>query len=111
MFSVLFHDSNVRLPLAVERRLAALVMTPRLHGIHHSIVQDEQDSNWSSGLTLWDRPHGTFRANVARDKIEMDVAAYREPEDVSRSLARNVTSRRGRAAGPWEHYVSVKRTR
>ena len=83
----------MRLLLAVERRLAAVVVTPRLHGIHHSIVQEEQDSNWSSGLTLWDRLHGTFRANAGRDEIEIDVAAYREPEDVSRSLARNVTSR------------------
>lgn len=89
MLSVLFHHSNVRLPLAVERRLAAVVMTPRLHGIHHSIVQDEQDSNWSSGLTLWDRLHGTLRANIAQDEIEIGVAAYREPEDVTlvRSLS------------------------
>ena len=89
MISVLFHHSNVRLPLALERRLAAVVVTPRLHGIHHSIVQEEQDSNWSSGLTLWDRLHGTLRANVAQDEIEIGVAAYRKPEDVSlgRSLA------------------------
>lgn len=89
MISVLFHHSNVRLPLGIERRLAALVVTPRLHGIHHSMVKEEQDSNWSSGLTLWDRLHRTLRANVAQDEIEIGVAAYREPEDVSlaRSLA------------------------
>jgi sterol desaturase/sphingolipid hydroxylase (fatty acid hydroxylase superfamily) len=89
MLSVLFHHSNVRLPLALERRLAGLVMTPRLHGIHHSIMQEEQNSNWSSGLSLWDRLHGTFRAAVPQDEIEIGVPAYREPEDVSlgRSLA------------------------
>ena len=89
MLSVLFHHSNVRLPIALERRLAALVVTPRLHGIHHSNVAAEQDSNWSSGLTLWDRAHGTLRANVPQDEIEIGVAAYRHPRDVSlaRSLA------------------------
>lgn len=89
MLSVLFHHSNLRLPVAVEQRLATLVMTPRLHGIHHSIVPEEQDSNWSSGLTVWDRAHGTLRANVAQDEIEIGVAACREPGDVSltRSLA------------------------
>jgi sterol desaturase/sphingolipid hydroxylase (fatty acid hydroxylase superfamily) len=89
MLSVLFHHSNVRLPLAAERRLARLVMTPRLHGIHHSLVREEQDSNWSSGLTLWDRLHGTLRADVPQDAIEIGVPAYREPEDVTlgRSLA------------------------
>jgi len=89
VLSVLFHHSNVRLPLWLERQLARVVMTPRLHGIHHSVVVSEQDSNWSSGLTLWDRLHGTYRANVPQDDIEIGVAAYRGPEDVSlpRSLA------------------------
>ena len=83
MLSVLFHHSNLRLPLRAERALARLVMTPRLHGIHHSVVREEQDSNWSSGLTLWDRLHGTYRANVAQDELEIGVAAYREPADVA----------------------------
>lgn len=89
MLSVLFHHANLRLPLWLERRLALVVMTPRLHGIHHSVVVAEQDSNWSSGLTLWDRLHGTYRANVPQGDIEIGIAAYRDPEDVTlaRSLA------------------------
>lgn len=89
MMSVLFHHSNVQLPVALERVLANFVMTPRLHGIHHSVVQDEQDSNWSSGLTLWDRIHGTYRANVPQREITIGVAAFRHAEDVTltRSLA------------------------
>ncbi|MGI8497873.1 MAG: sterol desaturase family protein [Gemmatimonadaceae bacterium] len=83
MFSVLFHHSNVRLPLHVERVLARFVMTPRLHGIHHSVAIAEQDSNWSSGLTVWDRLHGTYRANVPQREIEIGVAAYREPSQVA----------------------------
>lgn len=87
--SVMFHHSNVRLPLPVERWLSRLVVTPRLHGIHHSVVPEEQDSNWSSGLTLWDRVHGTYRANVPQEAITIGVASRREPADVTlgRSLA------------------------
>lgn len=87
--SVIFHHSNIALPIALERRLARFVMTPRLHGIHHSIVAREQDSNWSSGLTLWDRLHGTYRANVPQTAIVLGVPALRTPADVrlSRSLA------------------------
>ena len=81
--SVMFHHSNVRLPLGVERWLSLVVTTPRLHGIHHSVVAEEQDSNWSSGLALWDRLHGTYRANVPQAAIEVGVPAYREPEDVT----------------------------
>lgn len=89
MASVLFHHSNLRLPVWMERLLAMLIMTPRLHGIHHSIVQHEQDSNWSSGLTLWDRLHGTFRDDVPQASIEIGVPAYRSPDDVT--LERSLT--------------------
>jgi sterol desaturase/sphingolipid hydroxylase (fatty acid hydroxylase superfamily) len=89
MVSVLFHHSNVRLPIRLERWLSVFVTTPRLHGIHHSIVAEEQSSNWSSGLTAWDRLHGTYRANVPQAEITVGVPAYREPEDVTlpKSLA------------------------
>jgi sterol desaturase/sphingolipid hydroxylase (fatty acid hydroxylase superfamily) len=89
MVSVLFHHSNVRLPIRLERWLSIFVTTPRLHGIHHSIVAEEQSSNWSSGLTAWDRLHGTYRANVPQAEISVGVPAYREPEDVTlpKSLA------------------------
>ncbi|HEU4594905.1 MAG TPA: sterol desaturase family protein [Pyrinomonadaceae bacterium] len=80
--SVMFHHSNVRLPESLERRLGALVVTPRMHGIHHSTVREERDSNWSSGLALWDRLHGTLRLDVPQDEIEIGVTEYRDPEQV-----------------------------
>ncbi|MEP6689595.1 MAG: sterol desaturase family protein [Gemmatimonadaceae bacterium] len=86
--SVLFHHSNVELPLGVERRLARVIMTPRLHGIHHSIVAREQDSNWSSGLTIWDRLHRTYRGNVRQREIVIGVPALRDRRDVT--LAKSV---------------------
>ena len=83
LLSVMFHHSNVRLPLGVERWLARLVTTPRLHGIHHSVVQEEMDSNWSSGLTLWDRLHGTLRDDVPQAALTIGVPAYPSPADVT----------------------------
>ncbi|HEY2971602.1 MAG TPA: sterol desaturase family protein [Pyrinomonadaceae bacterium] len=80
--SIMFHHSNVELPISLERWLNRLIVTPRMHGIHHSIVREETNSNWSSGLTIWDRLHGTLRLNVPQDKITIGVPAYREPEDV-----------------------------
>jgi len=82
MLSILFHHSNVRLPVGVERGLNLFVVTPRMHGIHHSTVREETDSNWSSGLTLWDRLHGTLRLDVPQDAIDIGVPAYREPREV-----------------------------
>jgi sterol desaturase/sphingolipid hydroxylase (fatty acid hydroxylase superfamily) len=80
---ILFHHSNVRLPAEMERRLNLLIVTPRMHGIHHSMVREETDSNWSSGLNIWDRLHGTLRLNVPQEDIIIGVPAYRSPSETS----------------------------
>ena len=86
---VAFHHANLRLPLPAECLIARLLMTPRLHGIHHSTVRAERDSNFSSGLTLWDRLHGTLRADVEQEEITIGVPPYDEPQEVTlgRTLA------------------------
>ena len=80
--SILFHHSDLRLPPGIERRLVKLVVTPRMHGIHHSIIEAETNSNCSSGFTFWDWLHGTLRLDLLDEKIEVGVPAYRDPADV-----------------------------
>ncbi|HEV2762829.1 MAG TPA: sterol desaturase family protein [Pyrinomonadaceae bacterium] len=80
--SILFHHSNVRLPVELERRLVPLVVTPRMHGIHHSVIEAETNSNWSSGLTVWDKLHGTLRLDVPQDEVTIGVPAYRDPSEL-----------------------------
>src|SRR5581483_5747976 len=64
---VVFHHSNLRLPRPVERRLSRLIVTPRVHGVHHSVVREERDANFSSGLMVWDHLHGTRRPYTPDD--------------------------------------------
>lgn len=78
--AILFHHSNLRLPIDVERRLVKAVVTPRMHGIHHSSVRDEADTNWSTILSVWDRLHSTLRLDVAQDDIDIGVPAFRSAE-------------------------------
>jgi sterol desaturase/sphingolipid hydroxylase (fatty acid hydroxylase superfamily) len=78
LLSVMFHHSNLRLPIHMERWLNRVIVTPRMHGIHHSIIRDETDSNWSSGLTLWDHLHGTYRGDVPQGAVTIGVPAYRD---------------------------------
>jgi len=80
--SILFHHSNLRLPESLDKQLQKFIVTPRLHGIHHSTVRAETDSNWSSGLTVWDKIHGTFQNDVAPDEIVIGVPAYQNPDEV-----------------------------
>lgn len=82
LISILFHHSNIRLSIETERRLSRLIVTPRMHGIHHSMVREETDSNWSSGLAIWDRLHCTLRLNVPQDEIIIGVPAYSGANDV-----------------------------
>ena len=55
--NTLFQHSNVRLPIRLERILNQVLVTPRMHGIHHSQVQPETNSNYGVVLPWWDRSH------------------------------------------------------
>ncbi|MVN75581.1 sterol desaturase family protein [Hymenobacter sp. HMF4947] len=79
-----FHHSNMRLPLALEQALAHVIITPRAHGIHHSQVRRETDSNYGVVLSLWDRLHQTLRLNVPQAAITIGVPGY--PEVPAQSL-------------------------
>ncbi|MEP6717441.1 MAG: sterol desaturase family protein [Terriglobia bacterium] len=81
VFCILFHHANIRLPIAWERRLARVLVTPRLHGIHHSTVPEQMNSNWSSGFTVWDWLHGTLRTRVPQDTIVIGVEGFRSGRD------------------------------
>ena len=77
LLAILFHHSNVALPCRLESRLCRLVMTPRLHGIHHSVVRDETDSNWSTILAWPDWVHRTVRLDVPQPAIEIGAPTVR----------------------------------
>jgi sterol desaturase/sphingolipid hydroxylase (fatty acid hydroxylase superfamily) len=79
---VMFHHSNVQLPIRGERLLNRLLVTPRMHGVHHSKIAAETNSNWSSGLTVWDWLHGTLRLNVPQEKIKIGIPAFQNARAV-----------------------------
>ena len=81
--SILFHHSNVRLPKHFEMKLEKIIVTPRLHGIHHSIEKEEMDSNWSSGLSVWDYLHGTFRNDTPQSEIIIGVNGFDKEDEVT----------------------------
>ncbi|MEN3332298.1 MAG: hypothetical protein V7641_1663 [Blastocatellia bacterium] len=83
MLAAEFHHSNVRLPLDAERRLNTLIVTPRMHSIHHSIIADESNANYATILTLWDWLHRTLRLNVPQDDITIGLAAYRDESELT----------------------------
>jgi sterol desaturase/sphingolipid hydroxylase (fatty acid hydroxylase superfamily) len=83
LVSILFHHSNVEIPARGERLLSLLVVTPRMHGLHHSMVEAEASSNWSSLLSIWDRLHGTLLVSGRDEPVVVGVPAYGNPRDVT----------------------------
>ena len=77
----LFHHSNVRLPLALERALNLLAVTPRMHGIHHSDIREENLSNFGVVFSGWDRLHRTLRVDVPQAEVTIGIPGYDRPED------------------------------
>jgi sterol desaturase/sphingolipid hydroxylase (fatty acid hydroxylase superfamily) len=79
--SVAFHHSNWRLPFRLERVLSWFIVTPRMHGIHHSIVKRETNSNYSNLLNVWDRIHRTIRLNIRQSEVVIGVPGYQKDDD------------------------------
>jgi sterol desaturase/sphingolipid hydroxylase (fatty acid hydroxylase superfamily) len=77
-----FHHSNWALPDALDRRLNLLLVTPAMHGIHHSVVEQETNSNWSVVLSWWDRLHSTFRRDPPNQALTIGLPAWRRPGDL-----------------------------
>jgi sterol desaturase/sphingolipid hydroxylase (fatty acid hydroxylase superfamily) len=61
----MFNHSNVRMPLAVDRVLRWLVVTPDMHRVHHSWHPNETNSNFGFNHPWWDRIFGTYRDQPA----------------------------------------------
>lgn len=76
-----FHHSNVRLPLRLERALNLVLVTPRMHGIHHSQVREETNANYSVVFSWWDRLHRTLRLNIPQQVITIGVPGYARESD------------------------------
>ena len=79
--ATMFHHSNLKLPLKWERRINKILVTPRMHGVHHSAVGPETNSNYSVIFSWWDKLHGSLRLNVEQREIVIGVPAYLLPKD------------------------------
>lgn len=79
---------NIALPAGLERALSAVLVTPGVHRIHHAADTRQQNQNFGTILTLWDRLSGTF---APPDALSRDAAIGLEgPEDLERETFANL---------------------
>lgn len=100
----MFHHSNVRLPISVERGLNRIFVTPRMHGVHHSVKPAEVNSNYSVVFRWWDRLHRSLILNVPQRELTLGVAGRRSDRDNTiQSLLLSPFRGRGRPARAADH--------
>jgi sterol desaturase/sphingolipid hydroxylase (fatty acid hydroxylase superfamily) len=78
-----FHHSNWKLPARVENALNLLLVTPRMHGIHHSTVVAERNSNWGTVFSVWDRLHRTFSVHKPQHAVQIGEAPYQDKNELT----------------------------
>jgi len=78
-----FHHSNLKIPFQLEKMLNYFIVTPRMHGIHHSIIRKETDSNYSIIFSFWDRIHKTVRLNIHQKEIIIGVPGHVDESDLT----------------------------
>lgn len=78
-----FHHSNIKLPFHFEKVLNYLFVTPRMHGIHHSMRKRETDSNYAVIFSFWDRLHRTVRLNIHQHEIIIGVPSYADEKELT----------------------------
>jgi len=84
--TAMFNHGNVRLPAAVDRWLRWIVVTPDMHRVHHSVEDDETNSNFGFNLPWWDRLFGTYRDQPRGGHAGMTIGirGFRDPGQVDR---------------------------
>ncbi|MFP5506361.1 MAG: sterol desaturase family protein [Gammaproteobacteria bacterium] len=76
----MFNHSNVRMPAGVDRVLRLFVVTPDMHRVHHSVEDDETNSNFGFNLPWWDRLFGTYRAQprAGHEGMTIGIRTFRD---------------------------------
>lgn len=77
MFTVVqLHHANIGLPASVDRALRGIIVTPAMHKVHHSRLQPETDSNYSSLFSFWDRLFRSFKLRQDPHTIELGLEDF-----------------------------------
>ncbi|MEA1889371.1 MAG: sterol desaturase family protein [Pseudomonadota bacterium] len=83
--TAMFNHGNVGLPAGLDRVLRWIVVTPDMHRVHHSVEDDEANSNFGFSLPWWDRLFGTYRAQPrgGHQGMTIGIHKYHDAKDVS----------------------------
>ena len=82
----MFSHSNLRLHARVDGVLRLITVTPDMHRVHHSVRDDEANSNYGFFLPWWDRLFRTYRAQPREGHAAMGLGVKGSPDRGLRTL-------------------------
>ena len=83
--AAMFNHGNIRLPKKLDAVLRWIIVTPDMHRVHHSIHDDETNSNFGFNIPWWDRIFGTYRDQPrgGHEKMTIGIRQFTSANDVS----------------------------
>jgi sterol desaturase/sphingolipid hydroxylase (fatty acid hydroxylase superfamily) len=81
----MFNHGNIALPVKLDKYLRFIIVTPDMHRIHHSVEDDETNSNFGFNLSWWDKLFGTYRHEARDGQLGMTIGIhhYRDSKEVN----------------------------
>lgn len=81
----MFNHGNIKLPDQVDKILRRLFVTPDMHRVHHSVEDDETNSNFGFNLSIWDRIFGTYREQprAGQEGMTIGIHHFNKDKDVT----------------------------
>ena len=86
--TAMFNHGNIHLSKKVDKRVRLITVTPDMHRVHHSIDDDEANSNFGFNLPWWDRLFGTYKDQARKGHKDMvlGIHQHRDPKQVNQLL-------------------------
>jgi sterol desaturase/sphingolipid hydroxylase (fatty acid hydroxylase superfamily) len=67
--AAIWEHADIALPERLDRALAIVFVTPRLHRLHHSPDRRCHDSNYGNSIMLWDRLFGSINDSLEKQEV------------------------------------------
>ena len=84
--NVLFHHANLSISEPVDRLYRLLFTSPNMHKVHHSNIQEETDSNYTSLFSFWDRLFGTYKIVANPKRIVYGIKGLDAEQSITAML-------------------------
>ena len=83
--TAMFNHGNIRLNPSIDKVLRLFLVTPDMHRVHHSVEDDETNSNFGFSLPWWDRLFGTYRdqPRAGHEGMTIGIHKFKQTKDVS----------------------------